>query len=78
MPGRSLGAQDQSSFEIAASAACRAGAEGGEGKMNQVGARHQIIREWRSLPEGAATNGRTGRAIRDADKRQIQILQRER
>jgi hypothetical protein len=31
--------------------ACGAGAEGGEAEMNQVDARHEIIREWRSLPK---------------------------
>jgi hypothetical protein len=51
MPGRSLGAQNQSSFEVAHPPACRAGAESGEGEMNQVDARHEIIQEWRSLPK---------------------------
>ena len=52
MPGRSLGAQDQSSFEVACiRRLVELGLKVVKGEMNQVDARREIIREWRSLPK---------------------------
>jgi hypothetical protein len=78
MPGRSLGAQDQSSFEVAC---IRRLVELGLKVVKGDEPSRCQARDYSGMAfasEGAATNGRTGRAIRDADKRQIQILQRER
>src|ERR1700736_5501062 len=46
----SFEAQDRSYSGIKAPT-CRTGAEGEGTKMNQVNARHEILREWRSLPK---------------------------
>jgi hypothetical protein len=43
-------------------------------EMHQVNARHEIISGVAFASEGVETNGRTSRSVRDADKRQLQIL----
>ena len=42
--------------------------------MNQVNARHEIIREWRSLPKELRQTDQQAAAFAMQIKRQIQIL----
>jgi hypothetical protein len=63
------------SFEVSVHPPARAE---GEGEMNQVDARHEIIREWRLLPKEQRQTDEQAALFADADKRQIQILGQQR